>query len=94
MASGKAIGEGPDDGRKPRNDGSVKALAARIGRLEKLVNDIGNIVNANVEKSNKRHEDLAQKVKDNNGLVWAKFTEIECGVHEKALQDEKLLKVK
>jgi ribosome-binding protein aMBF1 (putative translation factor) len=94
LASGKAIGESEDKPKKKRNDVSVKELAQRIARLEKLVKDIGNIVNSNVEKSNRRHAELAQKVEDNNGLVWSKFTEIELGVKEKAQEDEKLLKVK
>ena len=49
MASGKAIGEGPDGPkRKPRNDGSVKELAARVARTEKVIKDVASIVDEKI----------------------------------------------
>ena len=72
----------------------MKALAARFSKVEQLVEDIGNVVNHNVDKSNKRHKELVESIDTRFGLILAEINEIKHGIAKKAAQDEKLLKVR
>lgn len=77
-----------------RISGELGEIVERLNNLEQLANQIGGIVNRNVEKANRRHKELESSVEARFGTILSELNEIKHGIAKKSTEDEKLLKIR